>query len=796
MVSGRSPTTVAGGGAGQGRAALPSRMVSVFGVVVVAMDALGVLGERGGITFVALAGVALVCTFLGIRYWRPKPSWPWLAVMSALGLWLIGGYLRDVYHTLGQLTADRSLVPDLVSLPGYLVIVIGVIGLVTARVGRHVDTDVTIDASIGAIAAFLVVWAYVITPALSHHHLPIRVRLVVAAYVPCSIFVVATAVRFASTSGHRPPPALGLAVGALIFLVIGDGLYLMAETGRLVVPMRLLDVPFALGFVACSSAVTHPSLPRVTASLIASERSGSARVRLLFVVVALFTPAAVLASDRGGVTGTDRIVVATSAVMLSALAAWRMYRAIRERDHTEKRLDYQVTHDALTALPNRLSARRHIERLIEARTLGSSIAFLCIDLDRFKLVNDTLGNAGGDELLAAVAERLRANVRLGELVTRTGGDEFGIVIHGAASAAAVAEAAERVRLILRRPYRLSGAEIPLSASIGVAVYSASALDAVGGGGGGDAERMFRDAETALYRAKASGGDAVSVFDASMRDRQTGRLTLERDLSHALERGELSVSYQPIVSCATTKVTGVEALLRWRHPTLGMVTPAAFIPIAEESGLIVEIGAWVLDQACEAIAALRTQVWPLTEFTLAVNVSIRQFRDGELLDQVARALGRHDLPAGVLCLELTESVLMENLDSVGAQLAALRARGVRILVDDFGTGYSSIAYLRDLPVNGVKIDRSFVEHIDQNGADASLVGAIVAMADSMSLVTIAEGVEHSAQADCLRALGCAEAQGFLYAAPQPGEDLLAAVRRLGLHAARHLHAVAEGDGAVS
>lgn len=345
---------------------VPSRIVALGGVIWVALGTSGLFGATGGTTFVVLAAQALVSTFLGIKRWKPEPLWPWLVLVGAFALWLVGGQLRDTYHTLGDLTSHRALVPDLFSLSGYALVVIGVVGVVGARSRGPFDRDAIIDAAISAVAAFLLTWVYVVTPSLSHHHVPLRVRLIVSAYVPCSIFVAATAARVASRSGRRPSPAGLMAIGALGFLVVGDGLYLLAETGRLAISGSLLNLPFALGFVAASSAVCHPSLPRMTTGPTSPQHAPSDRLRLPFVIVALCIPAAVLASPKGSIAGADRLVVATSALILSALAAWCMSRAINERMHTERRLAYELTHDALTGLPNRLSGQHHLQELIDA----------------------------------------------------------------------------------------------------------------------------------------------------------------------------------------------------------------------------------------------------------------------------------------------------------------------------------------------------------------------------------------------------------------------------------------------
>jgi len=346
------------------------------------------------------------------------------------------------------------------------------------------------------------------------------------------------------------------------------------------------------------------------------------------------------------------------------------------------------------------------------------------------------------------------------------------VAHDVRGQAHAIEIGDGIRRSFATPFRVRDAEVTVSASVGVTVQAPAA-------DGASAETMFRDADTAMYQAKSAGGDAVALFDSSVRVRIAERVKLERELRYALERQQFEVHYQPVVRANDGRVCGMEALLRWTHPWLGVVRPDRFIPIAEDSGLIVDVGAWVLDQACGEAARLRSLFPTSEQLYVAVNLSARQLRDDRLVDQVAQVLADHDLPPHALCLELTESLLMENVERTAALLTSLRACGVRISIDDFGTGYSSLAYLKQLPVDEVKIDRSFVTDLAAGGADTSLISAVVAIASSFGMSTVAEGVEEPDQAERLIELGCQKAQGYLFSRAVPALELPSVITRLGL-----------------
>jgi diguanylate cyclase (GGDEF)-like protein len=397
------------------------------------------------------------------------------------------------------------------------------------------------------------------------------------------------------------------------------------------------------------------------------------------------------------------------------------------------------------------------------------VALLFLDVDRFKLVNDTVGHALGDDLLVEVARRIKATVRHDDLVARTGGDEFVVVLEHLTEEAEGVDWAERIRGCFASPFLVRGNEIYSSASVGVVVADGRDRTV-------DFGTMIRDADTAMYQVKEAGRDGIAVFDASMRDRAAERVALEHDLRSGIERGEVSVHYQPIMALPHGPAVGVEALVRWTHPRFGEIPPSKFVPIAEESGLIEALGALVLADACRSLAHWRLDVPAAAELYVCVNVSARQLRDPSLPDQVSTALAENGLPAQALCLELTESILMENLGEA-ERLNELRDLGVRLSIDDFGTGYSSLSYLKRFPLDYVKIDRAFVEGLDRpHTSDESLVAAIVAMTRAMGMLTIGEGVQTAAQERRLIELGCDAAQGYRYSRAVPADEVPAMLRR--------------------
>ncbi|MCU1623128.1 MAG: hypothetical protein JWL79_1973 [Frankiales bacterium] len=434
-----------------------------------------------------------------------------------------------------------------------------------------------------------------------------------------------------------------------------------------------------------------------------------------------------------------------------------------------ERLSELALTDALTGLPNRtLLGDRLTQALAHtARRPESRVAVLFLDIDRFKVINDSLGHEAGDAVLLEVAERLTATIRAGETVARIGGDEFVVVCDEVQHPGDALALAERLQEALRAPLRVGNAGLVVTLSCGIAISD---------DGDASASSLLRDADEALYRAKAAGRDRSVVFEDTMREETLERLQTEIELRRALEEGQLRVFYQPQVDLASGHLIGVEALVRWDHPTRGLVSPDAFIPIAEETGLIVPLGEWVLRTALEQVAVWQQELH-LPRLSMAVNLSAAQLAQPRLAETIRQALTDAGVHASTLELEITESVLMTDGPDVNAALVALHELGVRLSVDDFGTGYSSLAYLRRFPVDALKIDRSFTRGVHTDTDDRAIITAIIALASAMGLSTVAEGVETAEQRAQLETLGCDRGQGYLFARPLPPAEAVVALREL-------------------
>jgi diguanylate cyclase (GGDEF)-like protein/PAS domain S-box-containing protein len=428
-----------------------------------------------------------------------------------------------------------------------------------------------------------------------------------------------------------------------------------------------------------------------------------------------------------------------------------------ERRMTEERTTHDASHDSLTGLPNRSLFIEHLRRAIarSKRHPQYLFAVLFLDLDRFKNINDSLGHVIADQLLVEIGRKLGVVLRPEDMVARFGGDEFVVLLEDIQDVTDATRVANRIHEELRTPFSLGGNEVFTSTSIGIAL-SVQHYDRP--------EECLRDADTAMYRAKALGKARNAIFDRSMHEHAVALLQLETDLRRAVERGEFLVHYQPIVSLSNERIVGFEALLRWQHPTRGLLAPADFISLAEETGLIVPIGYWILEEACRQTRVWQNDAGANPALTVSVNLSSRQFLQQDLIERIRLTLLGTDLDASYLKLEITESVVMENSDAAIAVIAKLREFGVEIHMDDFGTGYSSLSYLHRFPVDTMKIDRSFISRIGTRDADAEIVSTIVALSHSLHMEAIAEGVETEEQLIHLRALRCEFGQGFYFSPP--------------------------------
>ena len=459
-----------------------------------------------------------------------------------------------------------------------------------------------------------------------------------------------------------------------------------------------------------------------------------------------------------------------------AFLAWQTITAVRDDSGTiirflsvfdditevhrkDEHIRHQAYHDALTGLPNRLLLHDRLGHAIEvAKREQSQVAVMFIDLDRFKVVNDSLGHDVGDLLLIEITERLKECLRKSDTVARLGGDEFVVVVSDFDGIGEVAEVADKILRAVALPLTLKNHEVQVGASVGIAFFPQD---------GEDVTALMKDADTAMYRAKGGGRNTFRFFDAKMDGAAVERLLLEAALRHALANGEFQLYYQPKIYLSTGKLSGVEALIRWNSPDRGLVAPDIFIPLAEETGLIVGIGDWVIEEACQQMAEWDHRASLM--IPVAINVSAQQFLDHRFADKVSALLVRHQIEPSRLEIELTESTVMADPERAVTQFKQLREVGVTISVDDFGTGYSSLAYLKRLPLDTIKIDRSFIRKIDSEGDNAAIVRAIIALGGALGMSTIAEGVETAEEERHLREAGCDRAQGFMYTKPLPSDQ---------------------------
>jgi diguanylate cyclase (GGDEF)-like protein len=450
------------------------------------------------------------------------------------------------------------------------------------------------------------------------------------------------------------------------------------------------------------------------------------------------------------------VLVAFLGVKLKASVLLRM----QKDEEAARQVEYLAFHDELTGLSNRGMFSRMLEQaLLEAKRHDRELAILFVDLDRFKNINDTLGHQSGDLLLQEMATRLKSCLRESDRIARLGGDEFVIMVQSWNTTEQLATVAHKVLAAVSRPFTLRDHEFHVTASIGISVYP---IDGV------DERALMKNADIAMYQSKEDGKNTFSFYSAELNAHSVERLAFESSLQRALHAGQFQVHYQPKVDCRTSQMNGVEALLRWNHPDLGPVSPAKFIPVAEENGLIVAIGRWVLTTACEQHVAWIGLGYP--PLRMAVNLSARQFFDDRLLSDVRAILTQTGMDAAFLEFEITESMLMHDVEKAGKVLAAFKTIGIRLSLDDFGTGFSSLSNLKRFPIDTIKIDRSFVRDLPANAQDRAITEAIIAMGKSLKMTIVAEGVETQGQSEFLRSHECDEFQGFYYSKAIPAEAI--------------------------
>ena len=433
-------------------------------------------------------------------------------------------------------------------------------------------------------------------------------------------------------------------------------------------------------------------------------------------------------------------------------------RDVTEKKQAQETINYQAYHDMLTRLPNRVLMEDRLDLAMTHATRNKErLAVMFLDLDRFKWVNDTLGHTTGDRLLQSVSQRLESCLRKGDTLARFGGDEFALILPSVNHEPDAAKIAEKVLEELREPFSVDEHELYVTSSIGIAMYPEA---------GRTIEALIASADLAMYSVKERGKNSYEFFDPTMNEASNARLTIERELRKALSTDDIKVCYQPQVDASTEKLVGFEALIRWEHPANGLIYPGDFIPIAEETGLILELGRYVLDRACADVARWRTE--GMTDVRVSINCSGLQVEQESFISEIKDALQGHNLPGEALEIEITENVIMNDMSSVIKKLRELASLGIKIAVDDFGTGYSSLSYLQQFPINTLKIDKSFISSMNETEEATSIVDAIVAMAKGLKLSLIAEGVETDPQLEYLKSLGCEAIQGYLFGKAEGSE----------------------------
>ena len=679
----------------------------------------------------------------------------WTVVLLGQACFLIGdvcfAVLEHVFHS-----DAYPNIGDIFYVAGYPFIAVGLTMLLRSR-GTSRDAGGVIDGFIVATSVGVLLWVFFVEPTAFDNTLPVFERLVSVAYPAGDLLLIAIGAQLAVRQVRRQAPYWIVAI-ALVALLVSDLGYLYQSLYGVYAEGDPIDFGWWISYALIVAVLLHPRVGDIAAAPTRATPRLSPRRIVVLSLVTVAAPLTIAARSAAGAS-LQLPVLLGGTVVLFGLVVLRLVVMARELETSRTLLLHEATHDALTGLSNRTLFSEQIEHALGG---GVPVAVLCLDLDDFKLVNDSLGHPAGDVVLRVVGERLSGLLRPGDAVARLGGDEFAMLIcdRDVATGAAVAQRA------------LASIRQPIGMPAGHTVHSNVSVGVAHGNGDSSVEALLRDADIAMYLAKQSGKGHHEVFQPGMRQDMIDRLEMRAELAEALARDEFVLHYQPIVEVSTGRPVGVEALLRWDHPRRGRVEPMQFIPLAEETGLIVPIGRWVLMEACRRAVELDPRADGLE---IAVNLSAVQLRDPDLVDDVQRALDSAGLSPSRLILELTESAVVCDIEAAAITLCELRTHGVRIALDDFGAGYASLQHLRAFPVDIVKLDRSFV--VSSLATDSTVLSGLIEMAANLGMETVGEGIEEPGQLDMLRSLRCRYAQGFLIARPMPS-DRLAEVYAIG------------------
>jgi len=672
----------------------------------------------------------------------------WIVILLGQACFLIGdvcfSILEHVFHS-----DAYPNVGDIFYVGGYPLIAIGLVMLLRTR-GKSRDSGGVIDGFIVATSIGVLLWVFFVEPTAFDNTLPLFERVINVAYPAGDLLLIAIGAQLAVRQVRRQAPYWILSV-SLLALLVSDLGFLYQSLYSVYTERDAVDFGWWISYAMIVAVLLHPQVGEIAAAPSRRTPSLSRRRILLLSLVTIAAPLTIAARSAAGAS-LQLPVLLGGTVVLFGLVVLRLVAMAKELEQSRTLLLHEATHDALTGLGNRALFSDQIER---ALANDVPVAVLCLDLDDFKVVNDSLGHPAGDVVLQVVGERLLGLLRPGDAVARLGGDEFAMMITGA-DASTGAAVAQRALAAVRQAIGIpDGPIVHSNVSIGIAHSSSDS----------SVEALLRDADIAMYLAKQSGKGHHEVFQLGMRQEMVDRLELRVDLPEALGRNEFVLHYQPIVLVDTGQPVGVEALLRWEHPRRGRVEPMQFIPLAEETELIVPIGRWVLTEACRRAVELDPRPDGLE---IAVNLSAVQLRDPGLVDDVLRAVESAGLEPSRLILELTESAVIGDIEAAAITLCELRTHGVRIALDDFGAGYRSLQHLRAFPVDIVKLDRSFV--ISSLEQDSTVLSGLIEMAANLGMETVGEGIEEPSQLDMLRSLHCRYAQGFLFARPLPSDRL--------------------------
>lgn len=700
-----------------------------------------------------------VSVLLGIVFHRPKASISFfgavVAISAVAGLWV----------EQQSPTTTSLVIAELLLLAALVLVAIVLCYVISLRLGARARAVIA-DGTIVAIGAWLITWIILIRPSIvasTASSLTVSRSLTLS-----SAIVVVFLLALLVFSDSSPTPSSAFFGLSLSLLVVNVFLRSIANRGDFTISLATTQTPLVIALGFASAAFLHSTSRSLTQSGI-SRLTPPLMTRLVTTTVSLIVPVVLLALTDPD-SSQDRIVRTASVAILALAAMVRIVQSVRTNAETQEHLIKSALTDSLTGLPNRIMMLQHIEQSVQKNwNSHRQTTVLFIDVDRFKNINDSLGHSTGDNVLTDIAQRLLASIPSSATVGRISGDEFVILDSTTESPTQSVVLAERVLDAFRAPVTTSEGDMFITASIGVAYAPRGSVMS--------ADQLMRHADTAMYRAKAAGRNCIALFDESMVDQVTKRLDVETALYRALERNEVRLVHQPIVDLDLGLVVGFEALMRWDRGDNGTVSPADFIPVAEETGTIVPLGTWALN---DALTHLRTWIDSgicSPSSTVSVNVSPRQLHDPQFFTVVKNALTDADIAPEQLWLEVTESVVITEPVQALASLKKLNSLGVRIAIDDFGTGYSSLSLLQQFPIQCIKIDRSFVQNLQTEEATRNIVRTIVAMATAMNADIIAEGIEDVAQLEILAELNCRKAQGYLISRPLESHDIPTAIEEI-------------------